>query len=271
MTIWLALLIGFILERIQVIICGNNYDTMFNGYGAIDTTNNRSTLAPMQYRVLVPWMVALYEKLGGKRRIVFYEIIKVIFTAAAIYSVSLAWNRDVAILTAVMLTMCFRYEYWDWGPELVGFALTMTGHVEYAIVGILFHGLSRETVLILPVLYWLRTGDLFQSIMLGILTGCVYAIPRIWGGPKKLYCDRFYPKRNLELLKEILIWEPWFLGWTVFSIVCAALALIAVFTTYPTGWQVVLIMIITSTAMGMIDETRIYGAIFPWIAAFLLR
>jgi hypothetical protein len=268
----ICLVIGLALERAQMIISAPNYSSLYNGFGVIDLVNERRAKAPMAYRVLVPWLIQLAEALGVKvnNRIVVYETLKVILNSLAIWSVWTAWGMPVALVTAILLLLTFAYDYWDWAPELTGIALAMTGRWELAIVGVILAGFSRETALLSPAAFFLKTGNPYVSIALSILCVSVLAFIRVYVGKRDLYCDRFQWRYNLGLFKDFFRWKPFFLSPIFCSTVITALILAGT-AFMPTGWPIPLIVLAAGWVLAKADETRIFTSCLPWVAVVLLR
>jgi len=83
--------IAWVIERVQLKIGGQWYGSPFNGYGAIDGTVDKTALAPMRYRVLVPWLVVLVERIFPRvkahRLTALYEPLKIVLIAAALIGI----------------------------------------------------------------------------------------------------------------------------------------------------------------------------------------
>lgn len=289
MSIWLALMIGFAMERAQMIMCARNYNVLWNGYGSIGITNHRSALAPMAYRVLVPWLIAFIERVEkilkvdtrwiGKQRITWYQAIKIVLNAYVVWAVAQGWGLEVALLSAGLIVMTFKFDYWDWALELGGFALAMSGRLELAIAGGVLAGFSRETAIAIPVAYLLNTFDLYGSGYVLLAVAIPLITTRLWAGRKELYCKRWMIKeniwgaRNTEIqtgLKSLFKWSPFFLSEYFISLLIVVLTLAAVLVDIPVGWPIPLLIVAAGLTMGRIEENRTMVVCIPWIAAWLL-
>src|SRR5690606_16529529 len=137
-----ALLIGLCFDRAQMGISLANYDSLFNGFGAIDLTVKKNIKAPMAYRVLVPFLVIWIEKIlktDVKYRMFIYQAIKAFFVVLAAWSVIHVFGIMVALITFIILLATVQYDYWDWPIELAAVVLAAGGlFVPALLVGILF-------------------------------------------------------------------------------------------------------------------------------------
>lgn len=278
LSIPLALVCGWALERAQMIIAAPNYGAPHNGYGAIDLTNHREAKAPMAYRVLVPWIVAILEPLFQNKlvtRLGIYQAAKVLLNAFALWSVGSAFGAPAALLTGLLILVTIKFDYWSWAPEMAGIALGMSGVLPLATAGGLLAGLSKETALLVPVAYWLKTGDMPGSliVMLGVVGSSVGV--KLYVGKRPLYCERWQIRYNLGLFKQFKAREFWRQGqWyhqDIFIACAITLTALAAAVARPEPDQLVpLALIAAGWAMAKADETRIFAAALPWVAVFLL-
>jgi hypothetical protein len=274
-SIFLALFIGWAMERVQMVMCAHNYEAMWNGYGAIEITNRREAKAPMAYRVLVPWLIWLIEYIQkiikvNIPRINYYQVIKIFLNAYVVWAVAQGWGLMVALMVAAIIPITFKYDYWDWTLELGGIALAMSGRLELAIAGGILAGLSRETAIAIPVAYLLKTYDITGAGYVLLAVAIPLITVRLLVGKRELYCSRWMIKENLAELKRFFKWVPWFQSEYFISMLIVGLTLSAVLITKPIGWPIPLMIVAAGLTMGRLEENRTMIVCLPWIAAWLL-
>lgn len=270
----IALLMGWAFERAHMIMSAPNYDSLYNGFGAIDLVNERRAKAPMAYRVLFPWLVALLEK-AGLRRIAAYQGLKVLFNALAFWSVMQAFGLPAALLTAVLLLLTVKFDYWDWMPEMIGVCLALSGSLPLALAGAALAALSRETALVCPVAFLLAGGGWPGFFAVLLVTALVLLAVRAYVGKRELYCERFQIRYNLGLFqhfrnKEFWVWGQWY-HQDIF--IACALTLLGLASAWGQGWVglVPLAFLAAGWTLAKADETRVFSAALPFIAAMLVR
>lgn len=263
------LIYAWILERAHVVIAGSNYGARWNGIGAIRDTIEKKTQAPMVYRVLMPWLVGLTRP-PKVTTISTYEFYKVILTAGALWATEAAFGMQVALVTAIILPATFLYDYWDWTGEMIGIGLALTGNIYLAMGGVLVHGLSRETAPLCAAAYLLKTGDIEGAGILFFMAAIIHVVIRMIQGEHKLYCDRVMLKTNINLIRNIGMSNPAWLGSTFISIVLSVLILAGSVISGPTG-LVGLGIVVSGWVLGKGDETRIFSAGLPWAAIALIK
>lgn len=258
------LILAWMIERVQLVMCELNYGVPWNGCGAINGVLSRDAQAPMVYRVLVPWLM-LPAKAAKLPMLESYEVVKIILTAGALWSVSNLWGWQVALLTAVLLPTTFLYDYWDWGPEIMGLMLAATGDIWLSMAGVIVVGLSRETSPLVAVAYLAVTGDLLGAAMLAVMAGSLYVLLRAIQGEHPLYCKRIMWADNLAAVKGIAQYRPWWLSSVAVSI---AVSIMALFTALAVGWLGVipLALVVAGWVFGRVQETRIFTGTLPFIA-----
>lgn len=279
--ILLSLLVAWSFERAHMIIAAPNYGTVANGFGAIDLTVKREIKAPMSYRVLVPFLTVWTEKLLRlplSRRIDVYQTIKIALEALTFYAVWLAWGLPVALLTFLLLLLTVKYDYWSWIPELAAFAMAMTGELSLALPAGVLAGLSRETAPLAALAYYLKTGDIAGGLVLATAIGLTMILVRLFVGRKELYCDRWMWKYNIRLFTgkteggDLILfkWQPLYHADAVIALVLTVFTVVAgVFGL--AGWPVPIIVVVAGWLMAKADETRVFSAAIPWIAALVLK
>ena len=254
-VIFIALILAFCLARVQF-LSARSMNSHFNGYGAIAAVRAKTADAPMVYRVLVPWLI-------GKPTMAKYQAFQVTFITAALYSVYLAWGVPVMLVTAVLLTCTFYFDYWDWAPELLGFSLALVS-LPLAIVGVVLHGLSRETAPLVGLAYGLHFRDWLGGLLVGLLGFAVLQFVRFVQGKHSLYCDRWMWRRNLAELRKPHMGSPYF---------SVGLSLLALAGAWLAGLDGLIVLPILGAGwtMAVAAETRVFTPVLPFAALALLR
>lgn len=270
----LASIMGWALERTNIIVNVMVPPSIQNenaGYGAIDDTNNRTTLAPACYRVLFPWMIWVIEKIFPKLdRIITYQALRTILMIFMFWSLMQGWGISVAAVTGVILVATIRFDYWDWPAEVIGIALAMTGNLPLAILGAVVASLSRETAPLLVVVYFSRTMDWMGSLwLMGIVAAIMLGV-RLFVGRRALHCRRFVLDINLNALWNIFKWIPIWNSDIFITVVLTIFGVLAMLT-FPTGWMIIPVVLVLSWTLAKYDEARTLVSIIPFIAAYLLR
>lgn len=272
-SLMLASVMGWALERTNMIVNAMVPPSIQNenaGYGAIDGTNDRTTLAPACYRVLLPWVTWLIEKAFPKLdRIITYQALRTILMVFMFWSLIQGWGISVAAVTGVILVATIRFDYWDWPVEVAGIALAMTGNLPLALTGALLCSLSRETAPLLVIVYFMRTGDWMGSLWLMGMIALIMLGVRLYVGRRALHCRRFILDINLNALLNIFKWIPLWNADIFITVVLTILAVLAMFT-FPAGWPVIPIVLIMAWTLAKFDEARVLASIIPFIAAYLI-
>jgi hypothetical protein len=134
-----------------------NVGVTFNGLGATDGALNRSSHAPMRYRVLVPWLLWPFSRLVRLRVYVIIKALLIFFSLVAVRP--LVSDLGLAVF-AIALTLTFEFDYWDCYVEVIAVCLLLTGEPVYALIGTTLWALSKETVLIAPVVGFFAGGPM---------------------------------------------------------------------------------------------------------------
>lgn len=262
LALWFVL--AFFLERTLMVVAKDNYGAPWNGVGALSGVIQKSTQAPMVYRVLVPWFAYGLRSLGMPL-LTAYELVKIILTGFALWAVQISWGYGVAFLVMAILPATFLFDYWDWAAELLGLCLCLSGDFYLALLGVFFWGLSRETVLIGGPAYFLVTGDWLGAA--GVLAAGVIMLAAVHliQGPHPRYCKLVYLSDNWKMVRTIKHWErPAWMSSIVISLVLAAISLAAAPFS---GWRGLLVPVLVgfSLVFGKINETRIFTSVLPWV------
>jgi hypothetical protein len=282
MAIIVSLVTAWAFERAHMIISAPNYGALWNGFGAIDLTVQRNIKAPAAYRVLMPFLVVGIEKLFHTppvRRIDIYQTLKILMETLAFWAIWQVWGLPVMLLTGILLLLTIRFDYWSWGIELAGIALAMTGNLSLAIPGAILFGLSRETAVLSGVAFYAVTGNLGQAFVVESAAVLALVLVRLWVGKRPLYCDRFMIHISLKPFKisgpNVDMWKPFFKYQPIYHsdvFIAAVISLLTLFAVLqrPTGWIIPLVMLGAGWTITRADETRVFTACLPWIAAMMI-
>jgi hypothetical protein len=276
-SIILASVMGWALERTNIIMNAMIPPSIQNenaGFGAVDGTITRTTLAPACYRVLVPWLIWIYRKLFPNANpdsdLLVYQAIRTVLMIFMFWSLMQGWSPLVAAVTGVILVATIRFDYWDWPVEVIGIALAMSGNLPLAITGAILASLSRETAPLLVIVYFARTGDWIDSLWLAGMIAAIMLGVRLFVGRRALHCPRFVWRINLNALLNIFKWKPVWNADIFITVVLTILGILVVFT-FPPGWVIIPVILVLSWTMAKFDEARTLASIIPFIAAYLVR
>jgi len=270
MIVW-WLFVGWVVERAQMSM--SFIPSAFNGYGCVDEVNRRKTVAPMCYRVLVPWLVWLIERIPwarGRRLTLVYEPFRIVTIGLALWATAQVFGSTAALLTAILLPLTFLFDYWDWAIELFAVVAAMTGQLWLALIGAALLALSRETAPLVPAAYWLTTGDWQGTIAVGAITALTMLGVRLWAGQKPLNCDRLMWRHNWKDVRGLFENRPVYLSETAIALVITALTLAAI-ATGVVGWPIAALILISGWIMARAAETRVFVVCLPWCAQLLLN
>lgn len=272
MTAFALFLLALFAARVQ------HYATLprrsrWNGYNTIQGTLDKNIDAPMVYRVLLPIIVT------GLRRVMdaqnAYETARALLLWLALVCVNMVWGWQVAVLWLVFVMSAQIYDTWCYTGEVIGISLALSGDPALAVIGVVAHGMSRETVLINGFVYWLATGDALGGILLSGAAAAVFHGVRLVQGRHPLYCDRFQLRANWELLtfqRQSIRnqFEPGLMYAPYLNLIVIALALMGAWLSGPIGWAVPAI-VATTVTMGKINEYRLQIAVMPWAAIAVIH
>lgn len=271
MLFWL--LIALALDKAQLIIAQPGYGSPYCGIGTIDGVLQRRTHAPMAYRVLVPWLIGLVERVyprARRQRLSVYETFKIVLMGLALWAVASATNDRTAFIVAALLPMTFSFDYWDYAVEIGALAMAVGGNMPGALIGGVLLALSRETAPLVPAAYLLATGDAPGTFVVATGTALTMLGVRLWAGRHELYCDRWMIKRNLTELRAALRCSPPFMGNAFLSVLlCAIVLALAVLGRLGPTWPIPLAIVALGWAWGISYETRIFSACLLWIGMAL--
>ena len=259
MIYFILLLFAICLARVQYMVSKFNLMAPWSGYGAIQGVLDKSSDAPMVYRVLVPWI------LGRNYTLCKYNLVQTILIWMMLISLYLAWGLQIIFLSMVFLMITFWYDYWDWSIEVMALALALT-IFPLALFGIIILGLSRETAPLVGLVYALHSGDWALGFILSVIGLWTLLIVRLIQGNHPLYCKRWMILNNIELLKKGNI-SAWL---SIFICLLGMLALLqASSRNGHLDILIVPVIAILGWTMAKGNETRVFASIIPYAALFL--
>lgn len=254
----LSLALAACLSALEWRCTRRNIGTPYNGYGALEAPLWRAGQAPMSTRVLLPLLVGWMPE---PARLVAYIVAKMalLWTALGTYGVMLG-PAPMAML-AVLIATTFEFDYWDGYGELVGLLLCLTGRPGLIIVGATVWAMSRETVLMAPLLAW----------PWGLIGPVVWAAILLWQGFPALYCERWMLPTNARDVRAA--WRRLDAGVALSLLATIASPIMALSPAAmppPLGraaWAP-LAWIVAGWTMGRARETRIFMPVALWLAAW---
>ncbi len=278
----MSIVIAWMLDYSQYRITWKNYQTRFNGYGSIPDVLKGVALAPMQYRVFVPWSFWVLNR-AIRSKPLCYEVIKILFMALGLFSMWLMlntlWDSQLAyvglLLTAVFYTVQFQFDYTEQYVELAIWAQFVTavfmGDVGWMIACIVIGALTRETVVFLPVLYLFAKQDIVLFTAFCLLVVFVFFVLRMLYGWKENYLKKGviigkeyfsgynHTFKNIKDIKEGLNWP---LHTTWYSMLLVILSFIAIcYNSFPQSIAYCVYVVIPFVAVwfcrAMFHETRV--------------
>ncbi len=212
----LCIVVAAIVSYVDTQIASLNEGAGWNGIGSIPPVLRGESKAPMQHRVLVPWLCRLFagEKYDWRGYRFAYRWVKTVGIVLAVGAAWLYfWSAGVnptlgVILMGLYLCWSAQYDYADGYYEiaLLCFAFTViTMSPAWALVALvpitIFATLNRETAVIIPVVC-LASGDISTGLVLSLVFYGGYRIPRLVYGVKERYCEWITLKRNVKFIKS---------------------------------------------------------------------
>lgn len=187
-----------------------NWGTQFNGIGSVGLVNAGHSQAPMQYRVLIPWICSLWKSDLTYHALRWVAVIGS-FAASALYFMAIGINVGVGLLLlAAYFVYAALYDYTDGYLEVafdaLCFYLLLQQPPFYAVlIGIItvVATLNRETAAVIPLAAILLMNiPAFIASSAGFIVG--YIIPRIKYGHKGRYCAFSQISNNMKSMRNTL-------------------------------------------------------------------
>ena len=259
--------VAWLLDVAQFQIAADNYSSLYNGFGAIDSIRAKKAAAPMAYRVLLPWLVGWITPPGW--RLVAYELVKIGLMATALGLYANMCGTMAALVMGVLWVSTFRFDYWDVYVEVLAFVLCLTTSLPLALLGAFLGALSKETAGILPILYLTLTGDWLGAFWVALVCWGTLLLVRAYTGYRPMYCSRLMIRQNWKDL--LALKDGWILSPQFVSLVWIVGGLWATFApNVPGGW-IVPVLLVAGGTMGRIVEPRIFLSTSIWIAAAIAQ
>jgi len=218
-TLFLILSIAFTLSYIDFCISFYNsgYDSPYNGFGSIESVLNGTAKAPMQYRVLFPWLYGTIKDIVGcqtqiHRLVWIYEPLKMLMVFLGLWGIYYFFSHfKIGLLGTLvfssLIPLTFLYDYPDQFLEMALLSWGFIWILKKKNIGVITFAavLNRETAfLILPVLnLFAYKGEKWKrvSAFVGGIFGLM--LPRIAYGSAQLYSDFWQISRNLNFISKI--------------------------------------------------------------------
>jgi len=211
---WLAL--AFALDRVQLKIGERTYGARFNGIGCIDDVNARRAQAPMAYRVLLPWLIGLIERvIPGTRKyrlVALYEPFKVLSLTLLLALMAQVLGAMTALVFAVLVAATFYYDYWDWPFEVIAIVAGMSGDPLLTLGACILAAFSRETAILGALAYFCTTLDYYHAALLAIVVLCIQMAVRLYVGERQHYWHDNMVMVNRNDIRELFDNHPFYFG-----------------------------------------------------------
>ena len=272
----IALVVAAALGALEWRVVRKNVGVEWNGYGAIPGVWKRDSDAPMRYRVLVPWVLAVLARVFRFRVCpVHYQVVKTVLLAGALAVAEVLLGRRGMLGLAVLVAVTFEFDYWDCYAELLGVGLVLwgcEGRVWAVMVGAAVWGLSRETAGIAPAL-GLVGGGLWCGVA-GLAGPVVLGIVRLVQGKAVLYCERWIQITlrisDLALAGAREDVGPWVsVGWTMATVAAVVLGREAMPAALARTAGIAPVWLAAGWLMARARETRVFLPCALWLAAIV--
>jgi hypothetical protein len=300
------LFLSWVLITLERKTAKDNYGSWCNGLGAIpvalDATGRARGLssdmmkAPMVYRVLVPWIVAIIEKIVNHPdddrfdidRLRIYLWVKQALMFSAMIAADYFFGPAVALVMALFWVATFQFDYWDIYGEALGFVLVLGGAtlmVEVpwmgvvVAVGVAILVMSRETVWLVPLMVgglWLVNGwqmALGAFVVQVVIIGLFQLLLRKLQGKWPRYWHRIVIGQNLDYKETWAVPERRYyliLGWLsiLFSVFCLIHPDMLPEPFRATFFMPAVIAMVGFVG-GFVHEPRIFALISLWMGAMM--
>lgn len=165
--------------RGQAAVAASNYWGDYNGLGAVAPVLARRVRpdSPASRRVL---MALLLRWLPRGAWEVAYEVAMVLGLWAALGTAAAVGGLGFALLLATAVPLTFRYDYWDWIPELGAAVAATSGRPELAVPWFAAAAASKETAPLMPLVWLCYGGGPAWCAALGLLVAGVMWAVWLW-------------------------------------------------------------------------------------------
>jgi len=266
---WLAL--AFALDRVQLKIGERTYGARFNGIGCIDDVNARRAQAPMAYRVLLPWLIGLIERvIPGTRKyrlVALYEPFKVLSLTLLLALMAQVLGAMTALVFAVLVAATFYYDYWDWPFEVIAVVAGMSGDPSLTLGACILAALSRETAILGALAYFCVTLDYYHAALLIIAVLCIQMAVRLYVGERQHYWHDNMVMVNRNDIRELFDNHPFYFGEIALAIIITLATLASIISGLSgPAWPVAIAAILASWTLARVSETRVLASCLVFVA-----
>lgn len=272
--IWVlvALAIAIFVDRVQLKLGENSYRSIYNGAGAITSVYNRSSDAPMAYRVLVPMIIGTIERFFPRIRSyripLLYEPIKIVSLFAVIYLMGVCFGYTAALLLVCLLPATFAFDYWDWTFEVLGVIGALSGNPYLFLVTAFLWALSKETAPLAPFIYLAvtYTSQGYNIALIGaiMVSLTMLAVRRIVG-KREMYCSRIMFPVNVNDVRELFENVPFYSSEIFISILITLFGVVSFITNPSLEGLYVFPMIFAGWIMARAAETRVFTSVLVYV------
>lgn len=190
----------------------HNLGVVFNGVGAVPLVLMGKSSAPMQYRVLVPWLCLLFSKFFGRGNTdiqflnVYLPIKRASITFALLasywyFSIVTATPLLCVSLLSAFFVLASIYDYTDVYIEVGLVSLSLVAFVggmpaQFVMPLVFLAAINRETAIFIPAVFLAGGNVYWVGAFFFFALG--YAIPRLIYGQRRRYCEFFMLWANLD-------------------------------------------------------------------------
>ena len=218
-----------------------SFGAKFNGLGCIPDVLAGKSLAPMQYRVLIPWICKLFGE--GDRDFAYIKVYMWIRWFSIPFAIGMAHiyfgNPLCTALLAIFFVGAALYDYTD-GYLEVGFlatALLLMGGGAWFMPAIFIlcvvATLNRETAVVIPLIAFLG-GNYWMGFAAWSGVGIGYFLPRFVYPTVGRYCDFIQIRENLNDIKRFYRMKPFVYVEHSMFFVLALVVVMAYIGSFPT-------------------------------------
>jgi hypothetical protein len=241
-----------------------------NGLGVLPYVLNGNATAPAQYRVLVPWLTALFSGRIGHdvsfSQVIYlnaYVLIRAIAITVSLTLCAILWQNPLWVcVLAMFYVVSAIYDYTDVYFEVAFFALAMIlfGHNLPILLFLvaLVAGLNRETAVFIPFL-GIPDGGIANiiSASAGAIIGA--AIPYAVYGKAPRYCAVSQYRVNWEDLKMMITAIPFAYNETFQYLILVALMVVGAIMSPSYSMLLAWGMLVVLSIPARIREIRVFA------------
>ena len=212
------LFVTWVVIWVDTAITRHNYGSLWNGIGVLPDVLSGKAQAPMQYRVLVPWICQFFSRWFDKSgqypylsiyvRVKWISVLLAIATAFWYFSLLGASPFIATAMLGLFFCIGCQFDYGEtyWDVAFFAFAFGVMLSQPWWMIPALFAvtfvaALNKETAAFIPFTAFLA-GEWTLMLFLGAAFGAGYTIPFVRYGYAKRYCNWFEFKGNWFRIKE---------------------------------------------------------------------